>query len=168
MDTRPRIAPRRSKFPQRRPAAHIGLLVGARYSHRDNIGHNLDQKVLIKGQTSPEELAQALLAEERWHQILSSLVICFFATGIYSPNIVCRTLNLVRFELPQEDLNQIGEMIHREKYRFKFREEFSFDKLRLPERIFQTPSPAVILDEGFFRKLMGCLKKTLSREQAEG
>jgi aldehyde:ferredoxin oxidoreductase len=129
---------------------------------------SLDQKVLIKGQISPEELTEALLAEERWRQILSSLVICFFARAIYGPDIDSRALDLAGFEIAQQDLRKIGELIHREKYRFKFRDGFSLDKLRLPGRIFQTPSPAAMLDEGFFRTVTGCLGQTLSREQTEG
>ena len=39
-----------------------------------------------------------------------------------------------------DDLPCIGKAIHREKYRFKIREGFSPDELRLPKRIFQTPS----------------------------
>ena len=147
-------------------AAHIGVLIGARHSHLGNAGYSLDQKVLVKRQLRPEELAEALLAEERWRQVLSSLVICFFARGIYSPDLVSRALHLAGFELTPQDFQEIGEEIHREKYRFKFREGFSLDNIRLPKRILGTPSPTGRLDEGFIRTVVDHVKKTLLSEGA--
>jgi len=149
------------------PAAHIGFLIGARHSHLDNAGYSVDQKVLAEGQLSPEELAETLLAEERWRQILSSLVICFFARGIYKPDIASKALHLAGFDLAPEDLNRIGEEIHQGKYRFKTREGFSLDKFRLPKRIFETPSLVSELDERFIRETVEHIKKALFKEGAQ-
>jgi len=134
------------------PGAHIGALIGARHSHLDNAGYSVDQKVLSEKQISPEELVGILLAEERWRQTLSSLVICFFARGIYQPDTICKSLHSAGFDLTPEDLYRIGEEIHREKYRFKIREGFSLENPRLPGRIFETESPVGKLDEEFIRK----------------
>jgi len=144
------------------PGEHLGVLVGARHSHLDNAGYSIDQRTLVeKRELSPEELAEALLAEERWRQILSSLVICFFARGIYRPDIVLKALHSAGFDLALEDLHRIGEDIHREKYRFKVQEGFSFDNLRLPKRIFETPSSVGKLDEGFIRRAIEHVKNNL-------
>ena len=143
------------------PGAHIGVLTGARHSHLDNAGYSVDQKALIKKQLSPEKLAEDLLAEEYWRQILSGLVICFFARGIYKPDTVLKTLQLAGFNLTPEDLCRIGEDIHRAKYRFKIREGFSLDNLRLPKRIFETPSSIGKLDEEYIRKTIEHFKQAL-------
>ena len=144
------------------PGAHIGVLIGARHSHLDNAGYSVDQKTLAKKKpTSPEELAEALLTEERWRQVLASLVICFFARGIYQPDVVSKALHLAGFDIAPEALHRIGEEIHREKYRFKTREGFSLDKLRLPKRIFETSSPLGKLDEKFIRGAIEHVKKIL-------
>lgn len=145
------------------PATHIGVLIGSRHSHLDNAGYSIDQKaILAKEQPSSEELAKALLAEERWRQVLSSLVVCFFARGIYQPDIVSKALKSSGIDLSPEDLNRIGEEIHREKYRFKVREGFSLDNLRLPKRIFETPSPMGKLDEKFMREVIEHVKKQIA------
>lgn len=133
------------------PGAHLGFLVGARHSHLDNAGYSIDQKEMKKSPLSPVELVDKLLAEERWRQILSSLVICFFARKIYSPELTVAALRAAGFDFTTEDLTRIGTKIHNEKYRFKFREGFSFDKLRIPNRIFETPSPLGKIDEKFMR-----------------
>jgi len=143
------------------PATHIGALIGARHSHLDNAGYSIDQKLPVKEQSNPEEIIAALLAEERWRQILSSLVICFFARGIYGADIVSRTLGLAGFDVGKDDLDRIGKEIHREKYRFKTREGFSLDNLRLPKRIFETPSAVGYVDEAFVRKAVEHLRRLL-------
>lgn len=123
------------------PAAHAGVLIGARHSHLDNAGYSIDQKKLMKGEMKPEELAEALIEEERWRQILSSLVVCFFARGIYTKDTVLKCLELAGFPLTGEDLTRMGKEIHREKYGYKFREGFSCKNLEIPKRITETPSP---------------------------
>lgn len=126
------------------PAAYLGFMAGMRHSHLDNAGYSIDQKVLLRGSTTPEELAQSLVREETWRQVLSSLVVCFFARGIYEPGVVSRCLKIAGFDCPEEDLYRIGKEIYLNKFRFKEREGFSFQKLRIPERILQTKAPAAI------------------------
>jgi aldehyde:ferredoxin oxidoreductase len=83
-------------------AAHIGFQVGTRHSHLDNAGYSIDQKFK---KLSQADLAEALLNEERWRQVLSSLVICFFARNIYQPEIVSKALQSAGQEFSVDDLN---------------------------------------------------------------
>lgn len=140
------------------PAAHIGLLIGARHSHLDNGGYSIDQKILTKEKISPKKLAKELLTEERWRQILSSLVVCFFARGIYGADIITQALYSAGYDINSEKLFSIGEEIHREKYSFKIREGFSLDNYHLPERIFETPSLTGKIDKAFVDKVVKCVK----------
>ena len=146
------------------PGTHLGALIGARHGHLDNAGYSIDQKAAATELPRAAELADALLTEERWRQILSSLVVCFFARGIYTPEIVSESLQSAGFRLSQEDFDRLGDEIHREKYRFKFREGFSLDDVRLPKRIFETPSPLGVLDESYFHDAINYVKKELSQE----
>jgi aldehyde:ferredoxin oxidoreductase len=146
------------------PAAHVGFLVGARHSHLDNAGYSIDQKTLVKKGMTPEELAQAVMSEEAWRQVLSSLVVCFFARGIYKPEIVSRALQVAGLPLSQEDLSRVGDLIYREKYRFKFREGFSLADVRIPRRIFETPSLVGGWDEAYVRSTVEEVRKALAAE----
>jgi len=143
------------------PAAHLGVLMGARHSHLDNAGYSVDQKVLVKKRLSPEELVETLLAEERWRQILSSLVVCFFARGIYKADTVVRALHLAGFDLDTDALATLGTTIHRRKYQFKIREGFSPEELRIPKRIFQTTSLVPDWDEAYLRKALEHLREAV-------
>ncbi len=134
------------------PASHIGYLAGARHSHLDNAGYSIDQKELAKNDLTPAQLGDKILEEERWRQILSSLVVCFFARAIYKPALVSETLRTLGYCLEQENLFQVGKKIHSEKYRFKKQCGFSLDKLSFPERIFQTDTPAGKLDKNYMKE----------------
>ncbi len=135
------------------PAAHIGFLTGARHSHLDSAGYSLDQKILKENRKpSIEEIVDYLLEEESWRQILSSLVVCFFARGIYNPAFVEKALRAVGYSFNSSELVKLGLEFLREKNRFKVREGFKLKDLNLPERIYETPSPLGYIDREFVRK----------------
>jgi len=135
------------------PAAYAGYLVGARHSHLDGAGYALDEAVLREGKAvDPQMVAEGLLKEEVWRQILSSLVVCFFARGIYKPELVVRALSVAGYDLTSEDLNLIGLETLKEKNRFKVREGFNPDALNLPKRIQETPTPMGAVSETDIRE----------------
>jgi aldehyde:ferredoxin oxidoreductase len=129
-------------------ASHLGHLVGARHSHLDNAGYSIDQKMNAEGRRPvPTEAAALVFEEECWRQVLSSLVICFFARGVYTPEMVSRCFTAFGKNLTPEDLRRKGATILKEKYAFKFREGFSFDRLRIPKRITEILTPQGMVKE---------------------
>lgn len=123
--------------------AYLNYLTGARHSHLDSAGYSVDQEMLKSGKNmSNEEIVQKLINEESWRQILSSLVVCFFARGIYKPEIVIKTLKITGIDLTPDELQQLGKEILKKKYQFKIREGFDLTKLHLPKRIFATATPS--------------------------
>lgn len=152
------------------PGAHLGYLVGARHSHLDNAGYSFDQDWLTgKGSNpSPQELVNNLLAEEYWRQIMASLVICFFARGIYRPQTVIEALQVTGREFAEEELRRLGEMIYREKCRFKIKAGFSPAHLRFPARIFSTPAAAGVIEPGYLQEAVAYLERILFAGEEEG
>ena len=135
------------------PVCHLTYLTGARHSHLDSAGYSLDQKAGARGEPlTPEGVAEALLKEERWRQVLASLVVCFFARGVYTPETVLRALAVTSSEHTAEDLVRLGTETLRRKYAFKMREGFDPAALRIPRRILETPSPLGPLEEEFLRR----------------
>ena len=124
------------------PGCHLGFLTGARHSHLDSAGYSLDQKLAAQGEApEAERLIDALLQEEAWRQVLSSLVVCFFSRSLYTPGTVCEALAALEIERTEDQLTRDGERILREKTAFKSREGFDVSTLRIPERITETESP---------------------------
>jgi len=135
------------------PVAYIGYLTGARHSHLDAAGYSIDQAALKEKLPEPKAAAEKLLKEEAWRQILSSLVVCFFARGIYDKETVLKTLETAGYHnLLPESFDKLGIEILREKNRFKEREGFQPTKLRIPGRVFETPSPLGKVDEKYIRE----------------
>lgn len=144
------------------PAAHVGCLTGARHSHLDNAGYAFDKKLMLNKEMQPDELANAILTEEIWRQILSSLVTCFFAREIYTPQIILEALKISGLEISEERLGRVAEDIYAEKIRFKIREGFSFNNLRIPKRIFETPSSVGMIDEDYLRSVLRSMEQKIN------
>jgi aldehyde:ferredoxin oxidoreductase len=140
------------------PAAHIGYLAGARHSHLDNGGYSIDQKAFKKELPPPEELAEKIVAEESWRQILSSLVVCFFARNIYKDEVVSEALEQLEISMSATELHDLGRRILRQKYDFKEREGFRLLEERLPERIFQTPSTNGMIDPAYVKATLKAIR----------
>jgi len=145
------------------PAAHIGYLIGSRHSHLDAAGYSIDQK--MKG-LSPEEMVDKLIEEEQWRQILSSLVICYFARGIYEPSIVKKALDVLGYEFDEERLKELGRCIYREKQALKASEGFRPSELRIPERIFEVPSFHGLIDKNYMKAALDHYSKIFNKTVA--
>lgn len=137
------------------PACHLGYLSGARHSHLDSAGYSLDQKAAKAGEKlTPEGIAESLVSEERWRQVLTSLVVCLFARGVYQPDIVLDALRVAGFNWEHSDLEQLGVKVLKAKYAFKEREGFNLTQVRIPARILETPTPYGPFDEAFMREAL--------------
>ena len=89
------------------PGCHLGYLTGARHSHLDSAGYSIDQKAAQKGETlDPLKTADKLVTEERWRQVLTSLVVCLFARGMYTEDATVRALACAGIQRTPEELNQ--------------------------------------------------------------
>ncbi len=134
------------------PAAYLGFLIGARHSHLDNAGYSLDQKDMIDNPLEPHQVIDKLVKEEGLRQLLSSLTVCFFARGIYNIEVIRDTLKEIGLDLSIEELDQIGEEIYLDKYRFKFREGFDFQKMNVPKRIYETKDLTGLITPEFIQE----------------
>ncbi|MHA1593999.1 MAG: aldehyde ferredoxin oxidoreductase family protein [Candidatus Baldrarchaeia archaeon] len=147
-------------------ACYVGYLTGARHSHLDSAGYSLDQKMLsMEKRLSPEEIGKRLFEEESWRQILSSLVVCFFARGIYKPDIVIKCLKVMGYDFDENRLMALGRKILRLKHKFKSDEGFDPKKLRIPKRILETESPHGVLSEQDIRTAVNAYFEELYKEQ---
>jgi len=146
--------------------AHIGFLIGSRHSHLDCAGYSLDQK--LKEPLPPRELVERLIEEESWRQILSSLVVCFFARGIYKPEMVVKTLKTLGYDYDIDGLKDLGRRIYEEKQRLKHELGFKPEALKPPERVLETESPHGTLNIEYFNEALRAYRETLSRIISQG
>ena len=142
------------------PGCHIGYLSGARHSHLDSAGYSLDQDAMKrKEDLKPMEVAEKLMKEEAWRQVLGSLVVCFFARGAYTPEVIVQALGAIGINLTAEDLDALGMRILKLKQAYKASEGFDLEKVRIPKRILETPSSLGPIDEVFIQKTLSLMSK---------
>ncbi|MDF1513879.1 MAG: aldehyde ferredoxin oxidoreductase C-terminal domain-containing protein, partial [Anaerolineae bacterium] len=135
------------------PGCHLGYLTGARHSHLDSGGYSLDQKAAKAGTVlTPASIAKNLIEEERWRQVLCSLVVCLFARGVYTPETILNALASLGYNWQEADLHRLGAETLAAKYAFKERQGFTLENLRIPARILETPSPYGPFDETMLRE----------------
>jgi len=133
------------------PAIHWTHLTGARHSHLDSAGYSVDQRA-VGDAASPDEIIDGLIAEESWRQVLASLVVCFFARGIYTPECVVEALDAIGRGWDAEALERLGRETLARKTRFKFACGHDPTRSRIPERILTTETPRGRLDERELRR----------------
>ncbi len=144
-------------------ATHIGYLIGARHSHLDNAGYSYDQKLIGKEYPTPEKVIDDLVNEESWRQILSSLVVCFFARGIYKPELVAKALEPLGYNYTVEEIIDLGKKMYSEKYRLKIELGFDITKARIPERILETPTPHGHISREFIEKALKYFNEKINK-----
>ncbi len=144
------------------PGALLTYLAGARHSHLDSAGYAVDQDLLQRGEElAPEDLARRLLAEEARRQVLSSLVVCFFARGLYDMETAVQCLGTLGAEWDVSSLVRLGEEVLRRKHAFKVREGFDLGAVPIPERALTTPAPGGAVDEAYLRRALAEMERWL-------
>lgn len=144
------------------PASYLGFLLGTRHSHLDNAGYSLDQNAIKSGKAlTPPQIVDELMKEEFWRQILTSLCICLFARGVYTPEVVRESLAVAGYTLSDAEILALGKAIYRDKYAFKIKHGFDFDTLPKPARIFETPAPTGPFDRAFIDEGLAYAKKKI-------
>ena len=121
----------------------IGAAVGARHSHLCNGGYSVDQS---NKELSKEQIVEALYKEEVERCMLNSLTICLFARKVYDRETILTALHSIGWEVTDEDLTAISKRIYATKLRIKQSLGFDVEKIKLPERYFQTESMNGVLD----------------------
>jgi len=146
------------------PGFVVGTLVGARHSHLSNAGYTIDQNSIRKN-SLPEQIADYLVEEENWRCVLNSLGICLFSRTIYSKELVSRLLANEGNNLTTDQLDELGRDIFHKMYRFKLREGFDLEQERVPERLFETPTPLGMLDR---QSVESVLSLYIKKREGEG
>ncbi len=142
------------------PAAYIGYIIGARHSHLDGAGYSLDRKTL-GSPLSPEELVDKLVEEEKWRQVLSSLVVCLFARKIYTAEIIAKAFKPLGVDIDENELHKKGEEIYMEKYSLKIRDGYTLDDIKIPKRILETQSPHGTIEKEYIARAIDYFKRKI-------
>jgi len=144
------------------PATHITHITGGRHSHLDSAGYSIDQKLMMEGKgIEPQEMAKALFEEEAIRQVLSSLVVCFFARNVYTLDRISRCLKLFGWDLGDKELLETGRKILVEKNMLKRDMGFDVENYFIPKRVLEVPTPLGFVDPSYVKKTVEHFKALL-------
>lgn len=138
----------------------VGHTVGARHSHLCNGGYSIDQSMK---KFNKEKLIEAIFNEERERCILNSLIICLFARRVYDRKTILLALNSIGYNLTDKDLSSISDKIYKTKLKIKKMLGFDLKNVKLPKRIFETPSATGKLDEALAYELINMYNKKIQK-----
>lgn len=141
----------------------IGPAVGARHSHLCNGGYSFDQSMKV---FDKQKLVDALFAEEKERCMLNSLIICLFARKVYDRKTILAALNSIGHQMTDEELTAIGERIYKTKLRIKKSLGFDQRSVKLPKRLFETPSMSGLLEEKVAYELIEMYQKKVEEMMA--
>jgi len=122
------------------PGAILGHIIGQRHSHLCNGGYSYDQKMFGKNITY-QTLVEALVAEEKWRQILNSLVICLFARKVYTVERTLKSLKSIGLKVTKEELFSLAEETYNKKNAWKKAAGQVLTQKTLAKRIFTFQTP---------------------------
>jgi aldehyde:ferredoxin oxidoreductase len=135
------------------PASIIGHMIGQRHSHLCNGGYGLDQKT-VNNTPSPQEIVDQLMAEEKWRQILNSLIVCLFARKVYTIDRTIQCLQSVGIDFEKKGLMQLAETTYNKKNEWKKAAGQTLSEKRLAERLFKVETRHGLLQPQFIREAL--------------
>jgi len=119
--------------------AHVlGHLLGARHSHLDNAGYDIDQKL---DPYTDEAIVDRIIADEAERIVQTCTAICLFARRVYDLETISQALGSVGVERSAVALRAMGERIYWDRVRLRERLGFRARLEDLPRRFFETPTP---------------------------
>ncbi len=135
----------------------IGQAYGMRHSHLDNAGYSSDQKPHKK----QEDIVDELVKEEIYRCVLNSLSVCLFARKVYDMDTTVKCLSSMGIQKTPEELLETGKKILKLKIETKKRLGFKYEKVRIPERFYETASMNGQLDARKTAELLEAYKNRL-------
>ncbi|MCD6084226.1 MAG: hypothetical protein J7J20_01650, partial [Desulfurococcales archaeon] len=85
----------------------------------------------------------------------------------YKPEVVVKSLKTLGYSFTPEDLVKLGKRIYVEKHSIKLKEGYDPLKVRIPERILETPTPHGKLSSDYIKEALKAFKEVLSEFRSE-
>ncbi len=117
------------------PVYYVSQAMGVRHSHLDTAGYSFDQKAK---EYTPQAALDYIINEDRRRVVLTSLVSCLFARGLYTWDRVSRGLSIIGYEEQASRVEEIGEEIRKLRWKLKVAMGFDLDNVKIPKRYFET------------------------------
>ena len=105
--------------------------LGFRHSHLDSGGYSFDQKEKGKDVSKAVDF---LVKDEQGRVLLTSMVACLFARGVYTDELLARCLKAVGYGSLAENLGPVSRNIQQLRWKMRLASGFVPEEVTIPER----------------------------------
>jgi aldehyde:ferredoxin oxidoreductase len=132
--------------------------LGFRHSHLDSGGYSYDQKEKGKDVSKAVDF---LVKDEQGRALLTSMVACLFARGIYTDELLASCLKAVGYGSLAENLGVISRNIQQLRWKNRFATGFMPEEVIIPKRFYEITTVKGPLDSAFLSSLMADYGKAI-------
>jgi aldehyde:ferredoxin oxidoreductase len=125
--------------------------LGFRHSHLDNGGYSFDQKEKGKDLSKATDF---LVNDEQARVLLTSMVACLFARGVYTDELLARCLRSVGYNSLAESLGPVSRSIQQLRWKIRLASGFRPEGVVVPERFYEVETVKGPMDRAFLASLV--------------
>jgi aldehyde:ferredoxin oxidoreductase len=112
----------------------VSQALGLRHSHLDAGGYSYDQK---DKEPDVHGAIQFLVQDERARTLLTSMVSCLFARGVYGDEVISECLRSVGYTTLADRLGNVSDHVRKVRWRTRLRTGFDPRTVSIPKRFFE-------------------------------
>jgi aldehyde:ferredoxin oxidoreductase len=125
--------------------------LGLRHSHLDSSGYSYDQKENGK---DPEKAVKFLVDDEQGRVLLTSMVGCLFARGVYKDELLAACLKSVGYGALAESLGPVSRSIQELRWRARISTGYRPEEVSIPKRFLEITTGKGPMDGAYLTRLM--------------
>lgn len=125
--------------------------LGFRHSHLDSGGYTFDQKETNK---DPKKATDFLVKDEQGRVLLTSMVACLFARGVYTNELLSACLKSLGYETLAGNLDQVSINIQKLRWKVRFETGFNPEAVTIPKRFMEIKTWKGPMDPAYMQALM--------------
>jgi aldehyde:ferredoxin oxidoreductase len=136
----------------------VGQALGLRHSHLDVGGYSYEEK-------HPDRDADAAVAfyeaDERDRCVLTSMVACLFARGVYTDALLAQCLRSVGYEALARDLDALGREVQTRRWRARLATGYAPEAVTIPRRFTEVANWKGGIDPDFLSRLQAAYARRI-------
>jgi aldehyde:ferredoxin oxidoreductase len=125
--------------------------LGLRHSHLDSGGYSYDQKEKGKDVSKAVDF---LVKDEQGRALLTSMVACLFARGVYTDELLASCLKAVGYGSLAENLGAISRNVQQLRWKMRLNTGFKPEEVEIPQRFHEITTIKGPLDSAYLSSLM--------------
>ncbi|MGD9331816.1 MAG: aldehyde ferredoxin oxidoreductase N-terminal domain-containing protein [Desulfobacterales bacterium] len=125
--------------------------LGFRHSHLDTGGYAYDQKHDDK---DVDKAVAFLVADEQERVLLTSMVACLFARGVYKPELLAECLSVLGYSSLADNMTTVAGNIQQKRWQIRLNTGFLPARVQIPKRFLEVRTWKGETDSGYLESLL--------------